>query len=588
MAELIFSIKNIFNDTSSDGCLYQYEAEKYHIPSYQRGYKWASKDDNDPVPILLNDLINAYSNSPKKKYYLQYITVTRRDNMLEVIDGQQRLTTLSIILSVFHLLLEDKENLAKNKLHYAIRPQVFENNIYPKEKLLQFLQQEWVKEKGITLENVQINNQDIFYLHSASKKIKSFFDKIIAEKGISYFQEFIKFFLDNVMIIVNIVESHIPGEKIFRNLNSKRVPLTEVDLIKGLLLTKVARVHENNGKRKHFREIMEIRSSLGRKWDEMYVYTNEPEFSSYFFTEGNGFYSLLELLAIGRGYKISSAEKHYPLFNFFNTQVENIHDVFSELILHFEILKNWYQNDVIYNLLGYAFTFNNYHFKAKFIHEYIMADYTKLKKELLNLRNKKLNTNPSTLKYGEHDADIKDVLLALSVFPENAQSYRFDFYSFSKHDWTLEHIFPQSPEGKGRILNIEQKEIIYEMLGGRENVDRKIIEILDNPERNDEEKKFYYEALKSIGPLNEIGNMCFLSHGINASIGCGFFNEKRSAILKHIREGKYVPLHSFDVFSKTILAENPGNLLAWDRNDIFNHTVCITGRIAKLKVEEAI
>ena len=398
MAELIFSIENIFNDASNDGCLHQYDANKFHIPSYQRGYKWASKDDNDPVPILLLDLITAFSNSPKKNYYLQYITVTKRDNMLEVIDGQQRLTTLSIMLSSFHLLLDNEVNIAKNKLHYAIRPQVFENYIYSKETLLVFLDQKWDKKKGINLEDVQINSQDIFYLHSASLKINTFLDNLKTEKGIKYFQEFYRFFRENVMIIVNIVESHIPGEKIFRNLNSKRVPLTEVDLVKGLLLTKVARIQETNGKKKHFREIMEIRSSLGRKWDEMYVFTNEAEFSSFFFTGDNGFFSLLELLAIGIGYKISAEEKHYPLFNFYNTQVENIHDIFSELILVFEILKNWYQNDEIYNLLGYAFTFDTSSFKAKFIKGYIKANKTQLKHELFAIRNKKLIMDPAILK----------------------------------------------------------------------------------------------------------------------------------------------------------------------------------------------
>lgn len=588
MAELIFSIKNIFNDSSADGCLHQYEAEKFHIPSYQRGYKWASKDDNDPVPILLNDLINAYSNSPKKNYYLQYITVTKRDKMLEVIDGQQRLTTLSIMLSVFHLMLEDEANLAENKLHYAIRPQIFENYIYIKEKFLNFLQQDWVREKGIDFDNIQINGQDVFYLHSASKKIKSFLNNLKTENGLEYFQKLFHFFLENVMIIVNIVESHIPGEKIFRNLNSKRLILTEVDLVKGLLLTKVARVQETNGKKKHFREIMEIRSSLGRKWDEMYVFANEPKFKSFFFIEGNGFYSLLELLAIRRGYKTSSDEKHYPLFNFYNTEVKNIHNIFAELILLFEILKDWYQNDEIYNLLGFAFTFKPATFKANFIIENVKANKTQLKNKLLRIRNEKLKTSPESLKYGENNPDIKNVLLALNVFPENAQNFRFDFYNFIKHDWTLEHIFPQSPEGKEGILSYEQKNVIFEMLGGKANIEENIIEILEKTERSDEEKKVYYDALKSIGPLNEIGNMCFLSRGINASVGCGFFDEKRSALLNHLRKGEYVPLHSLDVFSKTILAENPGNLLAWDRNDISNHTEYITDRITKLKAEEAI
>ena len=132
MAELLYNIRNIFNDATPDGCLHQYEAGKFHIPAYQRGYKWSSASENGPVQILMKDLYKAFlksENQKKKEYYLQYITVSKRENMLELIDGQQRITTLSILLSVFNLLNNLDENLAANKLHYAIRPQIFESNI---------------------------------------------------------------------------------------------------------------------------------------------------------------------------------------------------------------------------------------------------------------------------------------------------------------------------------------------------------------------------------------------------------------------------------------------------------------------------
>jgi uncharacterized protein with ParB-like and HNH nuclease domain len=77
MKELTFNIGDIFNKHNQSGCLTQYEAEFYHIPAYQRGYKWASSN-NGAVTILLNDLWNAYqkaNTSNRKEYYLQYITV---------------------------------------------------------------------------------------------------------------------------------------------------------------------------------------------------------------------------------------------------------------------------------------------------------------------------------------------------------------------------------------------------------------------------------------------------------------------------------------------------------------------------------
>ena len=96
MADLIYSVRNIFNADNQEGCLTQHVASKYLIPSYQRGYKWAS-DDSGAVTILLNDLKKAFD-LKKKEYYLQYITVKETKDkgltFLELIDGQQRLSTL--------------------------------------------------------------------------------------------------------------------------------------------------------------------------------------------------------------------------------------------------------------------------------------------------------------------------------------------------------------------------------------------------------------------------------------------------------------------------------------------------------------
>jgi uncharacterized protein with ParB-like and HNH nuclease domain len=73
--------------------------ETFFIPSYQRGYRWTSRQVGD----LLNDLWE-FAKRPQKReediYCLQPVVVTRRSpECWEVIDGQQRLTTIRIILS---------------------------------------------------------------------------------------------------------------------------------------------------------------------------------------------------------------------------------------------------------------------------------------------------------------------------------------------------------------------------------------------------------------------------------------------------------------------------------------------------------
>ena len=66
----------------------------FSIPSYQRGYRWTGKE----VEALLDDL-EEFGRSPENVYCLQPLVVQAMgDGKFNVVDGQQRLTTLAIIL----------------------------------------------------------------------------------------------------------------------------------------------------------------------------------------------------------------------------------------------------------------------------------------------------------------------------------------------------------------------------------------------------------------------------------------------------------------------------------------------------------
>lgn len=69
--------------------------EKFYIPEYQRGYRWTNREVTD----LLNDIAEFINNGrPGQTYCLQPLVVKRLDASWEVIDGQQRLTTIKILL----------------------------------------------------------------------------------------------------------------------------------------------------------------------------------------------------------------------------------------------------------------------------------------------------------------------------------------------------------------------------------------------------------------------------------------------------------------------------------------------------------
>ena len=71
----------------------------FFIPSYQRGYRWGEKQVNE----LLDDISSFSKNKKEEDFYcLQPIVVNKDNDKYRVIDGQQRLTTIYIILKYFN------------------------------------------------------------------------------------------------------------------------------------------------------------------------------------------------------------------------------------------------------------------------------------------------------------------------------------------------------------------------------------------------------------------------------------------------------------------------------------------------------
>ena len=583
MAELIYSIKDIFSTDNSDCCLMEYEADKFHIAAYQRGYKWAS-DEYGAVTVLLNDLwdaFQAFNNQERKEYYLQYITLKKNTDKrhLEVIDGQQRLTTLSILLSIFSLKLEI-DNISKNKLGYAIRENFFDNHIYNSDNLKVLLGKQWDNEQGLFFSDDEaINTQDVYYLFHAAIKINNHLSIEDVSKQI---KPFYKFVLNNVKIIVNAVDQ-ISSEKVFSNLNSNKVPLTEAELIKGLLLTKYSRLHNKDEEKKHFREILEMRLSLGRQWDEMTSWSNQPEINSFFFRGEEGMTSLLTLVAIQNGYKVEKKANpnDYPLFNFYH-KFGKTETVYKNLLSIYFVLNDWFKEDKIFNLLGYLFFAKGSDKTVKDYLPKIGLTKTNLLSNLIDDVKLLIPQNTEQLFYSnQQDNEIHRALLALNIYFDGIDN-RFNYHRFIEEKWTLEHIFPQTPEGQGQILKEKDKNIILEILGDKATNEIKLI--IAKAVRTTEEKEIYQTALKSIGNLNSIGNMCLLTDKDNSSNGCGFFDEKRTNILERIRKGSFVPKHTFDVFSKMVFDTEPGDFERWTNTNIINHSVVIKTAINTIKL----
>ena len=91
---------------------------QYIIPIYQRNYAWEEAE----ISQLILDISDFVSTDPQKKYYLGTLVVYNRGTIFEVIDGQQRLTTLFLLLIYLKNELKNKEEFSlKNILSFDYR-----------------------------------------------------------------------------------------------------------------------------------------------------------------------------------------------------------------------------------------------------------------------------------------------------------------------------------------------------------------------------------------------------------------------------------------------------------------------------------
>jgi len=579
MSDIVFSLSNTFSEDPRDGALGINEAKRFYIAPYQRGYKWSSSKANSPVQLLMSDLKDAFSTSPKQ-YYLQFITVItanhKGEKVLEVIDGQQRLTTITLLFSVINNELKSTEKpFTHEKLTYEVRDNVssfLKDFIYKDINVILGLNwTEFIEKHPL------FDEQDIFYLFHAAHKIKEMLPNDIL-KFCNYISEY-------VMLIVNTVERTISSEKIFSNLNTNKVELTSVELIKALLLTKSVREAQT----KSYKEILEQRTSMGRQWDEIDNWANRADINSFFFKKAKDpIYELLLLIAKKEDYT-DKTEGRYDLFNFYQSQIKkgakSAKEYFLELKKVKSILNDLYLDPICYNSLGFLFSLKET--KIDLSSYFGKLEYSKkvFIQELHKDIKKILPSDFSSLNYGENDGDIHNLLLSISVFGNDD---RFDFYSFNENNWSLEHIFPQTPDKFSSELKQQDINLINSIIGAKlkaiiekENVEKeskdyilhlKIQNKLQQTQckLDDDEKELLCNLLKT-KKINGIGNMALLTPPDNSSNSNGMFDSKRLNIVKRVSKGSFVPKHTYDVFSKLISEKMSPNLSVWSEIDIDEH-----------------
>lgn len=526
----------------------------FFVPSYQRGYRWSETE----VVRLLDDI---YLTEGKRNYCLQPVVVRKNGERYELIDGQQRLTTIYLIYRFMN----------EESFGFIDEPR-FTLSYETREKSEDFLRSIDVSRKD--------ENIDFWFLSAAYESIKQWFNERDRKSTLTnvnkYFDEIVK------IIWYEISESE-DAIGLFTRLNIGKIPLTNAELVKAMFLSKDS--DKNVDKEKQ--------EEISLQWDNMEKELhNNPLW--YFLTNNSNvdYQTRIDLiLNLISGKTIDDREKYYTFFKFDEIRKSKTLDsIWRSIQQTFLVLKDWHGNHELYHKIGYLIAS-----RTLTLQKIFELSKDKTKDDFRNsldgyIRDSiKINGNYSELSY-EKPLDQKKMTTLLLLFNvesvrkngEHSQWFPFDKYKFGnngKVTWSLEHIHAQHSEGlrtqemwkEWLSLHIPSVEAISDNSGELTDLMKTAVEKekLERQEFDAIQQKVV-ELLSVKGNteyMHSIANLALLSSTDNAVLNNSTFDVKRNEIIKMDKAGQYIPFCTRMVFLKYYTNSAKNQLYFWGHAD---------------------
>lgn len=558
--------------------------QRYFIAAYQRGYRWTPLQ----VTQLLEDIrefTKRRNPQPEDFYCLQPLVMrVSEEGGYEVVDGQQRLTTLMLILRHFNERLTEKYRQPVFRLEYETRPE-----------LLKFLDE--------PTEELANKNVDFFHLKMAMDAIEEWF----ADKD-SELEEIKSAFQGKAKVIwYEIAETEHPVD-VFTRLNVGKIPLTNDELIRALFLKR------SSGDQA---ESLNLQTQIAYEWDHIEKALQADAFW-YFVSNDldraqNRIGLLFELVASAEG--IPEAFKHDPYGIFFTFGMRlkqpgvSLEAEWRKIKQAFLLLEEWYEDRVLFHMIGYLVSENTAinsirelssncsksGFQQRLRQEIFAkaidakAIWPLSKQEVRELVAERLDT----LKYPS--PKIKSLLLLFNVATllQNTQSnLRFQFDSFKGASWNIEHvrsITADKPERHHERVKWLGNCLSYLESGSAEpELQESIRSFLALPQTdasNDIFDPLYDRVLAHFNEGSDeaadhsIANLALLDEHTNKSYKNAVFAVKRQRLLQLDQAGIFVPLCTRNVFLKCYSPE-VGNMMFWGEEDSNGYLEVMTNTLA--------
>lgn len=461
------------------------KGETFFVPSYQRGYRWTASE----VTAFLDDVysIKSSDNNAEYNYCLQPLILKERfDGSYEVVDGQQRLTTIYIFFKVVH------EYLPLYKEPFSISYET-------REKSKAFL------ESLSSNHNDNDDNIDFFHITQAYNKIKEWFE---LHNFIQTVYPVSNNLLSKVFFIWHVIPDTEDSITTFRKVNFGKIGLTNAELIKALLLDK-ENFYSTDGNTR--------RLEISASWDRIENRLQDPSFW-YFINNSSGYKTRIDLIfnlyatMQAASIKISKDDRLYSflvlsnMLNIEKDQRENfVQNTWREIENLFERMEDWYRDANKYHIIGYLI------YCGDSIESILLATEGKRKsqinKELMALVIKKY-PDLHALDSASYDLGaqkLKKIFLLFNIATlvcksEKQQRFPFDIFKDKKEGWDIEHI--------------------------------------------------HATADKTAEPDDRICNLTLLNESVNRSYKADSFGNKRKIIIERDLKGLFIPLCTRNVFLK--------------------------------------
>lgn len=559
----------------------------FFIPDYQRGYRWGRHN----VRQLLNDIRDS-----KGVYYLQPIVVCKHNHMEEekkeydydIIDGQQRLTTLLIVYkgleSIYNML--DSNPMGFNILSKDEVECGFCLSYQTRNDSEDFLNS--IKDK--TLAEAR-EFADFLYMYHAYQEVYTWF-----KENSSYIANIAKSLKERVFLIwyeVNANEDK--ARQIFENLNIGKIRLTNAELIKAIFLSQT-----------NSRISVQEQNVIGQQWDEIERRLHDKVLWSFLTKKSEEQYATrIELLFDMVSKKKDKERDEYYTFLYFDKLLKdkNQKEEWEKIYIQYLKLLDWFGDNEYYHKIGYLVSVGPSDTLQKLYTESMDGEMTnssfkasldKKIKDTLSFKKMRIEH----LSYNEDYSDVTKLLTLFNVITtynlnDETQKYPFYLHNTVKGGWSIEHIHAQQSEpindieprknwvrlhssSLQRYLSVRKaedasKEEIakIEALGTRMN-DYLEKENIQTQNYFNSISKEYSEVVVSkldIEYKDLLGNLALLGKYDNSVLNNSTFDVKREIITKELSAISYIPICTQHVFLKKYTPSDRNNLFFWGDDD---------------------